>query len=228
MLRTYGGNDAGARTNEVADFLDVAFLLGAHLDDENLVVGFQQLIDGAHDTKCGVVAAGGHEGAVLLAEDALQIVFGAGLAVTAGYADNLQSGHRTQRLLRPVVKLTVDMLFDGLQQPVCQLGELCRKAEDKKHCYRDFLVSVAPAVACQSDYKAHDDQQQPLCQRYAPGATRKGKRFLILTAGEVEDVYYRYGGYQPHRYKGNAECRQRGHRHCRRDKAHDGRAVAGL
>ena len=118
VLFAHGGDDAYLGIHQVADLLDVADLLGTHLADEYVVVGFHLLAHGTYHAHGGVEAAGGHQHVVPLAQDAVEVVLGAGLAVATGNADDGEAGHLGQYLLGLVVIFAVDLFLDGLHQPV--------------------------------------------------------------------------------------------------------------
>ena len=93
MLRTDGGHDTHGRMNKVANFLDVALLFCAHLADEHFAIGFHHFTHRADNAERGVEASGSHQCLKMLAENALQIVLGARLAIAAGDAHHLKVGH---------------------------------------------------------------------------------------------------------------------------------------
>ena len=108
VLLAHSGYYAVLRMHDVADFLDVSALLGAHLADENFGVRLQHLADGAGHAHWSVEAARSHHHVELFAKDAVQIMLGACLAVTARDADHLQRRHFADDAARVVDIAVVD------------------------------------------------------------------------------------------------------------------------
>ncbi|GFI54702.1 hypothetical protein IMSAGC022_01324 [Alistipes sp.] len=105
--------DADRGMNQLAYLAYVAALLGAHFDDEYVVVGFELLAYGAHHAEGGVVVARCHQDVVLLREYAVQEVLGRGLAEAARNTDDRKPGHRTQNAACVVIVPARDGTFDG-------------------------------------------------------------------------------------------------------------------
>ena len=108
MHGTDGGDDTLLGVHYVAYFLDVAYLLGTHLADENLIVWLKLLADGAHHAHRRIERSGSDERVEFHGQDAGQVMFGAGLAIRSGYADNLQVGHGAENALGIVDVMLTD------------------------------------------------------------------------------------------------------------------------
>ena len=70
----YGSHNANRGVYQVANLLDVAYLLCSHLHDKYLMVGLQMLSYGADNAQRSVEVARGHQHIVFLREYAIQIM----------------------------------------------------------------------------------------------------------------------------------------------------------
>ena len=175
VLLAHGGDDAYLRIHQVANLLDVAYLLGTHLADEYVVVGLHLLAHGTYHAHGGVEAAGGHQHVVPLAQDAVEVVLGAGLAVATGNADDGEAGHLGQYLLGLVVIFAVDLFLDGLHQPVGrhhQIGGQDGQSQQGAAAVIERSGSGREA--------GNDEGQQQGGHVEAGGPAGKYQRFLVL------------------------------------------------
>ena len=93
MLLAHSCDYAHVRMHEITYLLDVAYILGTHLAYEYLGIRLHHLTHSAYHTHRGIIAPRGHEHIPLLLEYTVEIMLGRGLAITACYANYLQSGH---------------------------------------------------------------------------------------------------------------------------------------
>ena len=120
MHLAYSRYDADCGVYQVANLLDVAHLLCAHLYDENLVMGLQVLAHGADNAQRSVEIARCHQHIISLREYAVEVVFRRCLAEAARNADDCQVGHRAQDSLCVVVVPARNSRLQGLVYKVCR------------------------------------------------------------------------------------------------------------
>ena len=147
MLRTYCSNYAYVRMHQVADFLNVAHIFGAHFHYEHFVVGFQHLVDGAGHAQCGVIAARSHKSIEVLRQYTVQVVFCACFAIAACDTHYFKVGHRLQQSGGTVIKFAVYGLVDRLEQPHCGKHVAVRGAIHSQSCHGGAVKGAVHAAS---------------------------------------------------------------------------------
>ena len=93
MLLAYRCHDSDLRMHQVADFFDIARLLGPHFNNKYFVIGLEIFSDGADHTHRGVETARSHHHIIFLRKNAVEIVFGACFSIASGHTDDFQIRH---------------------------------------------------------------------------------------------------------------------------------------
>ena len=130
---SYRRDDAHRGLHKVAYLLDVATLLGSHLDDKDLVMWFEVLAHGAHNTKRSVEVTRRHEHVVTLREHTIEEMLGRRLAKATRDTDNSQVRHGAQYALRVVIVPARDILLQGTIERIGNYGPIVEREQHRRH-----------------------------------------------------------------------------------------------
>ena len=174
MLGADAGEQAVFGMHQLAKFLDVAHVPGAHLGDEDLMLALELLVDHARKAHGRVEAGGRSQHAVFLREYIAQDKFGGGLAVAAGDADLDQIRAILQLFARALEELAVDALLQGLG--------------DGRRAHDDIAVAGIEQVRRQGDerQKRRTRQAQQHDKAVEPAHTAGEHQRLFRRRAQIE------------------------------------------
>ncbi len=87
------GNDGNIGLGNVAKFVNIAFVTGAHFQYQYLVGGFQVIIDNLADSHRGIIAAGGSANIHSLFQQIPYHKLRTGFSIAPGNGDDLKFRH---------------------------------------------------------------------------------------------------------------------------------------
>ena len=209
VLLPNGGDHTVSGVHQIAYFLDVPRVAGAHLAQKDLVGGRKHLAHRAHHPQGGVVVARRHQHIVFGGKQRMQKVLGAGFAETARDAHHRQRRHGLQ-LPAGVLHIVVGHgLFHRGVDPVGQQQH--KGLQIQRRAEHGHAIAQAQQAGQQGQHIQHRrGAQQPL----HPGGVHQG--FFGLVQPVQHPVAQEHGGVkQRHVGRSFAEYQGQQRQQCR-------------
>ena len=141
VLGADGRYNAVLRMNNIAQLLDISDPFCAHFADENFMGGSERASNGFDNAHRGVVAFRSHEHVVSCAKQSVEVILYAGFSVAARNADDFKVGTGGKNTLCVVGVITVDKLFNGNVDEVCNKHpERCKRIYAHNNEHRNAAV----------------------------------------------------------------------------------------